>query len=144
MKPDWLQRAEKNGLEMTTQGVNLDVLAGSQGVKRLDALTETEAEFQSAVIAYAQLRGYRVAHFRKVRVQRKNGSVYWETPVAADGKGFLDLELVRDRLVKVELKVRPNTTTPEQEEWLAWYKRAGVEAHVFYPEDWSRIEEVLR
>lgn len=105
---------------------------------------ETEAQFQARFVAYARGKGWnRIAHFRRVRVQRKDGSTYWETPVAEDGAGFLDLELVRDRLVKVELKVRPNKPTAEQEEWLEAYRKAGVEAHVFYPEDFALIEKVL-
>ena len=73
-----------------------------------------------------------------------DGKPRYITPVAADGKGFLDLECVRERLTKIECKVRPNKLTPDQELWLAAYKRAGVEAHVFYPEDWDEIVEVLK
>jgi len=109
-----------------------------------DLKGESEAEFQKRFVAFARSLGWaRIAHFRKVRVQRKGGGTYWETPVAEDGKGFLDLELVRDRLVKVELKVGRNKPTPEQEEWLAAYRAAGVECHVFYPKDWELITEVL-
>ena len=103
-----------------------------------------EAEFQLQVIEYAQARGWRVAHFRAVRVQRRDGTTFWETPVAADGRGFFDLLLVRARLVAIELKVPPNTLTEDQLRWLEWYKKAGVEAHVFRPADWPAIEEVLR
>jgi hypothetical protein len=105
-----------------------------------------EAEFQAQVVALARLSGWRVAHFRKVRVRRADGSTYWETPVAADGKGFLDLELVhprRKRFLKVECKVPPNRPTPEQLEWLAAYEAAGIDARVWYPADWPEIESVL-
>lgn len=103
----------------------------------------SEAEFQEQVIQFAKLHGWRVAHFRKVRVQRANGSVYWETPVAADGKGFLDLELVKDRLVKAELKVGHNKMTIEQEGWINAYWNAGIEAYVWFPKDWTQIEHIL-
>ncbi len=102
-----------------------------------------EAGFQKTVVQFARLRGWRIAHFRPARVMRRGRETY-ETPVAEDGKGFFDLELVRDRLVKVELKVKPNKPSPEQLAWLEAYGKAGVEAHIFYPEDWSKIEEVLK
>jgi hypothetical protein len=51
----------------------------------------SEAQFQQQVIDLARLCGYRVAHFRTVRVQRKGGSVYYTTPVQADGAGWPDL-----------------------------------------------------
>jgi hypothetical protein len=103
----------------------------------------SEADFMDQVIRYARLMGWRVAHFRKVRVQRGNGSVYWETPVAADGKGFLDLVLVRDRVVVVELKVGTNKPTREQDEWITAWTRAGVETYVWKPSMWAEIEKVL-
>ena len=104
-----------------------------------------EAEFQAQVIEYARSRGWRVAHFRKVRVQRKDGTTYWETPVAAGGVGFPDLLMVRgDRLLVAELKVPPNTTTPEQRAWIAAFLLANVEARVWTPANWPEIEEVLR
>jgi hypothetical protein len=104
---------------------------------------QSEADFMAQVILYAQVRGWKVAHFRAVRVQRRDGSVHYQTPVQADGKGFLDTECVRERLIKIETKVPPNKLTPEQESWVAAYKRAGVEVHVFYPADWPEIESVL-
>jgi hypothetical protein len=105
----------------------------------------SEAEFQQQVIDYAHLRGWRVAHFRKVRVQRKNGSVYWETPVAADGKGFPDLILVKDHgVIAAELKVGRNKPSPEQMSWLTDLENAGVAVFVWTPDNWQDIEETLR
>lgn len=134
----WLQQAVERGLIAHTVSVNADTLSA------LGSDSESEAQFQARVIDLAHALGWRVAHFRRVRVQRQNGKTYWETPVAADGKGFLDLELVRERIVKVELKVGANKPTPEQLEWLAAYKAAGVECHVWYPKDWPEIVAVLQ
>jgi len=104
-----------------------------------------EAEFQLQVIEYAQARGWRVAHFRAVRVQRRDGTTFWETPVAADGRGFPDLLMLRrGGAVVAELKVPPNTPTDEQEAWLAAFRLLGVPAVVWTPADWPAIEEVLR
>lgn len=66
----------------------------------------TERDLQNAVIQCAQLLGWRVAHFRPARVMRGGREIY-ETPIAADGKGFPDLVLVNRRhrrLMFVELK----------------------------------------
>lgn len=105
----------------------------------------TEAQFMRQVIEYAKLRGFKVAHFRKVRVARANGSVYWETPVAADGAGFPDLILVRrERLIAAELKVGKNKPTDDQTVWLSRFRDAGNETALWYPSDWKEIEEVLR
>jgi hypothetical protein len=104
-----------------------------------------EKEFQLQVIEYAQARRWRVAHFRAVRVQRSSGECYYETPVAADGKGFPDLIIVRgDRLLAAELKVPGNDTSEEQDRWLAAFRGAGVPTFVWYPEHWPAIEEVLK
>jgi hypothetical protein len=104
-----------------------------------------EAGFQSAVIQYAQLMHWRVAWFRPVRVQRKNGSVHHETPVGADGKGWPDLAMCRGpRLVVAELKTDRGRFTPEQIVWLAALEAAGVEVYRWRPKDWTQIEETLR
>jgi hypothetical protein len=106
---------------------------------------ETEAQFQKRVIEYAHSKSWRVAHFRHAMTGRTtNGKPKFVTPVAADGKGFLDLLLVRERLVTIELKVKPNKLTAEQREWMRAYERAGVECHAFYPEDWDTLVEVLK
>ena len=101
----------------------------------------SEAEFQSQVIALAQLNGWKVAHFRHART----ASGGWVTPVAADGKGWPDLFMVRrESCVVAELKVRPNKVTAEQDQWLTALDRSGLEVYEWYPEDWPEIERVLQ
>lgn len=105
----------------------------------------SEAEFQTQVIDFAHLHGWRVAHFRKVRVQRKDGTVYWQTPVAADGKGFFDLVMVRGRLVLwVELKIPGGRIEPDQQAWHSAMKAAGEAVFVWFPQDWPETEATLR
>ncbi len=95
-------------------------------------------------IQYARLQGWLVAHFRGVRVQRKNGEVYHETPVQADGKGFPDLVLTRPgRLVFVELKAERGRLSLDQERWVNALKDCGQEVYVFRPSMWSQIEKIL-
>ena len=104
-----------------------------------------EKDFQQQVIDLARLLGWRSAHFRSVRVTRPNGSCYWQTPVQGDAEGFPDTILLRgSRLVVPELKVPPNTTTPDQEAWLAAFAAAGAETYVWEPDDFEEIKEVLR
>lgn len=123
-----------------------------------------EADWQASVIDLAHLYGWRVAHFRKVRVQRPNGSIYHETPAAADGVGFPDLVLVRPpRLVFAELKTDTGRLRPEQETWLDLLRgvadsverntglaedygaglRPAVEVHVWRPRDADEVARVL-
>jgi len=106
---------------------------------RLPAITE--AEFTRMVIQFAQLHGWRVAHFRPA--QTKAGK--WVTAVQGDGKGYPDLTIVRrGRLIFAELKVGRNPTTPEQEQWLADFAEVpGVLAVVWKPADWPAIEKEL-
>lgn len=150
-EPEWLQNAKKNGLKITEgPKANLTMFRptlqhDAQRMLLVESLKSATSEhiLQCMVVDYAHSRGWRVAHFRKVKVTKADGTSFWQTPVDADGAGFLDLELVRERLVKIELKFGKNTTTDEQEEWIAAYERAGVEHHVFYPQDAERIIAVL-
>lgn len=100
----------------------------------------SESAFQKQVIDLAHLYCWRAAHFRPAQV--KDGR--WVTPVAADGKGFPDLLLLRgSQQIVAELKVGRNKPSLEQEAWLAAFQLAGVEAHVWRPQDWKSIEEAL-
>jgi hypothetical protein len=56
----------------------------------------SETVFQNDVIIYAHSTGWFVSHFRGVRIQRQDGSVYYQTPCSADGKGLPDLLMVRE------------------------------------------------
>ena len=107
----------------------------------------TEAQFQRSVIELAQLNGWKVAHFRPAQ----NGKGAWRTPVAADGAGFPDLVLVRDRVIFAELKTNTGRVSPAQREWLDALTRAGANTHkaasvetvVWRPEDWHEILAAL-
>lgn len=98
-----------------------------------------ERDWQAQVIDLARLCGWRVAHFRPALT--KHG---WRTPVAADGAGFPDLILVRDRLIAAELKTANGKTTSEQDAWLAALAAAGVETHVWRPDDTDQVLAALR
>lgn len=101
---------------------------------------QTEEGFSGAVVEYAQLHGWRVAHFRKART--KNG---WRTPVAGNGTGFPDLVLVREKeLLFVELKSQNGVVEHEQKKWLAALTAAGAACAVWRPSDWLTIEAVLK
>jgi hypothetical protein len=114
--------------------------------RRPDPVPEiSEKELMQGVIDTARIFGWRVAHFRSVPVKR-GPRVVWETPVQADGRGFPDLVLVRERVLWVELKVGANTLSDEQAAWIEALREAGQEAHVLTDEDWHRgvIEALLR
>lgn len=95
-----------------------------------------EDEFQQMVIDMAHLFGWRVAHFRRARTAKG-----WRTPVAADGKGFPDLVLVRHKqVIYAELKTDRGTVSPEQREWL----EALPASVVWRPKYLDQIERTLR
>ena len=104
----------------------------------------SEADFQRQVVEYAQLRGWRVAAIRRVAVRRPNGSVYHETPMAADGNGWPDLYLVRGgQAIAAELKSDTGRASPEQLAWLGFLEAAGVAVYLWRPKDWDELTEVL-
>ena len=104
---------------------------------------QTESQFQDAVIEYAQLTCWAVAHFRGVRVQRADGSHYYATPVQADGEGFPDLVLVRERVIYAELKSDRGRLSDDQTIWKDRLRGAGAEFYVWRPRDWPSIERIL-
>jgi len=106
-----------------------------------------ETEFQSQVIDLAQRSGWCVAHFRPVRVQRKDGSVYYETPVQADGAGFPDLLMIHEvtgRVIAAECKAEGGTLSPAQRKWMTLFMNSPAEWYVWYPEDWDMIVSIIR
>ncbi len=65
--------------------------------------------------------------------------------MAADGKGFPDLVLVRDRLIAAEIKGDGDTLRAEQKRWHSALLLAGVETYVWTPRSWldGEIEKIL-
>jgi len=102
------------------------------------ALRVTEAAFQQTVIDLAHMLGWKVAHFRPARTEKG-----WRTPVAADGAGFPDLVLVRERVVFMELKSDRGRLSVAQRAWLDDLSAAGVEAYCFYPDEFDAVRDVL-
>lgn len=99
----------------------------------------TEGAWQANVIELAHVLGWRVAHFRPARTLHG-----WRTAVAADGCGFPDLVLTRERLVVAELKARRGRLTADQRAWLDALAAAGVEAYLWRPDDWPHVCDVLQ
>lgn len=102
--------------------------------------TKPEEGFQSGVVEYAHLRGWRAAHFRPAWSARG-----YRTPVQYDGEGWPDLTLCRPpRLVIAEIKVGSGISA-NQRGWLHLLKQVpGIEVYVWVVRDWPEIEEVLR
>jgi hypothetical protein len=108
-------------------------------------LQQTEAEFQSAVIDLARLRGWRVAHFHDSRRQ-VGGRLVGD----ADAEGYLDLTLTRRGvLVFAELKSESGCISKGQCAWIndltevAEHNR-DVHVRLWRPSDWNEIEGMLR
>jgi hypothetical protein len=107
----------------------------------LETANVTEAELLNAIIEAARILGWKIAHFRPART--KYG---WATAVQADGAGFPDLVLVRDRIVYAELKADRGRLSEIQKAWIGWLEVAGAEIYLWKPDDWmsGRIDGVLR
>ena len=118
-------------------------------------MPQSEKEFQAAVIEYAHLNGWMVAHFRPGMM--KSGR--WVTPMIGD-PGFPDLVMTRyDRLVFAELKSEKGRISEAQQAWRecldkvaeasvdpsSWSVRDNpVEYFLWRPSDWDEIEQTLR
>jgi hypothetical protein len=100
----------------------------------------SEKDWQRTVIEAAQALGWRVVHFRPARLA--DGS--WRTPVEADAVGWVDLVLVRERIVFAELKTAQGRTTPAQVAWRNAILAAAGEHYVWRPGDWLEVQAVLR
>ena len=100
----------------------------------------TGKDLQKLVIAKAHELGWKVAHFPPVR-----GMDGWRSAVAADGKGFPDLLLLRDRQIIAEIKGDSDRLRSDQADWLTAFRMAGIAAHVWTPASWEsgEIERVL-
>lgn len=108
----------------------------------------SERQLQSGVIELAQRLGWRVAHFRTVKIQRADGSTHYATPVQADGAGFLDLCMVRwkdGRLIFAELKSQRGVVGSAQEDWIIDLGHTKAEVYVWKPSDYldGTIERCL-
>lgn len=103
-----------------------------------------ESEFQKAVLDLARIRGWMVAHFGMLKVDRRAGPRYL-TPVKADGKGFPDLVLVKPGVGCLfrELKTTSGALSENQKAWLHALNASGMDAGVWTPKDWTRIAEEL-
>lgn len=104
----------------------------------------SEGDFQRQIIEYAHIRRWKVAHFRSVKVQRKDGTTYYQTPVQADGEGWPDLFLVRGfQAIAIEVKSEQGKLSQLQEEWLDSLARARIPSYCIRPSDWGKVEQIL-
>jgi len=123
-------------------GVSLVKAAGVNATvteSNLPLVVASEAEFQREVVTFAQSRGWIVAHFRP----SLNSRGEWQTAVAADGEGFPDLVMVRDRIIWAELKNRTNLSE-NQKRWRDAIQKAGGEWYLWRPKHWDELKKVLR
>lgn len=88
----------------------------------------TEREFQRIVLQLATLRGWHHWHDNDSR---------------GNAAGFLDLVLVRERVIWVELKTEKGRVRPEQAEWIERLRDAGQHVYVWRPSDWEEISVTL-
>ena len=104
-----------------------------------------ESDFQNTIIEYAHLRGWMVAHFRTARIQRRDGSVYYATPVQADGEGFPDLIMLRGlEMVIAEIKADKGILSEAQRDWIQLWGQVTKDVYVWRPKDWDEIESRLK
>lgn len=139
---------------VSPEGANVASKDKPSGNQKQLALAISEADLQASIIDLAHLYGWKCVHFRSVKVQKTDGSTYYQTPVAADSEGFVDLVLIRPdrggglgRVVFAELKSERGKVAPAQTEWLTLLKLTQrVEVFLWRPSQWldGTIEALLR
>jgi hypothetical protein len=115
-------------------------------IKRIFKPLVLEAELQDAIVDAGHKLGYRVAHFRGVRVQRKDGTVYYQTPCQYDAEGWPDLFLLHEekkRSIWIECKSDTGKCSPEQIAWHDALARAGEEVYLVFPKHLDEIIQIL-
>lgn len=101
-------------------------------------LRPLERAAQETIIDLAHTLGWRVAHFRPARTDKG-----WRTAVSAEGVGFPDLVLVRDRVIFAEVKREGESPRATQVEWLNALSKAGAEVYVWTLADYEEITSIL-
>ena len=100
--------------------------------------TETEAEFQDAVVALAALTGWQTMHVRR-SIARKG---QWATTTSV--AGWPDLILWKPgRFIAAELKSETGRLTATQKTVLGSLEAAGIDVRVWRPSSWPEIETTL-
>lgn len=90
----------------------------------------SEKQFMAQVVRYARLMGWRCFHAFDSRRSEP---------------GLPDLLLLRrPRLLFVELKSQRGTLTDAQYATLIELRACGQETHFWRPDDWPKIERILR
>jgi hypothetical protein len=107
-------------------------------VSRAANASLSERDLLDGVLELGRLYRWRVAHFRPARTARG-----WRTPVEADGAGFPDVVLVRERVLFIELKAERGRPSPQQVEWLRALLGAGAEVYVVRPRNLYVVAAVL-
>ena len=107
------------------------------------AATMPESTWHRHVVTFALEQGWKVFHDQATNARRRCTACGAVRRGPRNQKGFLDLLMIRgSRLVVAELKSESGTTTPEQEELLAaWRKVPGAEVYIWRP---SERETVIR
>lgn len=116
-------------------------MSGPRVIPSVRAPEISEREFTAQVLDIALTFRWLRAHFRPART-----AAGWRTPVAGDGKGFLDLTLLRGpRLIVAELKVGKGKLTSDQVVWKqAWEDIPCAEVYIWTPPQFEEIVGVLR
>ncbi len=91
---------------------------------------QLEVPFMEQVIEFLRICGWLVYHTKDSR---------------KSAPGFPDIIALKGkRQLVVETKRAGEQPTEEQERWLEAFRQAGAEVHVFTPDDWEKIERVVK
>ena len=111
----------------------------------VDTFRQSERSFQSSVVQYAEMMGWRVWHDRATNVPRRCPNCGATPRIIRNPGGLPDLILVRrPRVVWVELKSERGRLTDDQAVWLRDLRASEQEVYLWRPSMWQEVEQVLR
>lgn len=103
--------------------------------------TRKGGSWEDTIIETARMLGWKIMHVRPVFDGKRKR---WITGIAADGKGWPDLTLVRERVIFAELKSGSGKLSTDQVQWVENLRAAGQEVYVWRDTDYGAVVEALR
>lgn len=97
-----------------------------------------EDHLQHQIITWLQWQYPNIRYHHSPNEGKRSKFEQYKYKYLGSDSGFPDLIFPSLQLV-IELKVRPNKTTPAQNEWLAYFRKIGWQAEVCYSFESAQI-----
>lgn len=105
---------------------------------------QSERDWQTTVLQYAALRGWKHYHDQATNAPRRCTGCGAIRHLPRNAPGWPDLVLVRrPDVLFVELKSDSGKVDDDQQAWIDELRACGQRVYVWRPADWPEVERVL-